>query len=187
MPPSETQPWGAMCCMFTRMMGGGHLFPIPIARARPDVAAATNLRVIIIIYIAAAGRPVCRVCVMAVDVKSMTKTKPLLPYLICKPSGVLVLSPLALRLSRSSGGAAAAIPGADVHARAHTTPHTHTLARARTYLSIEPCALSHTSSNTHAPLHSSRIFILHTHAHYNCIERPCMYTVNHFDIMCYNL
>ena len=120
---------------------------------------------------------------MAVDVKSMTKTKPLLPYLICKPSGVLVLSPLALCLSRSSGSAAAAIPGADVHARTHTL----TRVRARTYLSIEPCALSHTPSNTHAPLYSSRIFILHTHAHDNCIERPCMYTVNHVDIniMCY--
>jgi len=63
MPPSETQLWGAMCCIFTRMMGGGHLFPIPIVRARPDVAASTNLRVVIVIYIAAAGRPVCRVCV----------------------------------------------------------------------------------------------------------------------------
>jgi len=41
-----------------------------------------SLRFVIIIYIAAAGRPVCRVYATAADVKSMTKTKPLLPYLI---------------------------------------------------------------------------------------------------------
>jgi len=166
MPPSETQPRCAMGCMSIRDDGRRTLISDSVrARSAWRRRRYRNLRVGIIIYIAAAGRPVCRVCVMAVDVKSMTKTKPLLPYLICKPSGVLVLSPLALRLSRSCGGAVAAIPGADVHA------HTHTRVRARTYLSIEPCALSHTPSNTHAPLYSSRIFILHTHAHDICIER----------------
>lgn len=143
----------------------------------------------IYIYIAAVGRPVCRVyasVAAAADVKSMTKTKPLLPYLIGKPSGararaVVFHSPVRSpsRLSRSSGGAVAAaatIPGADIHV--------HACARAHTYRSI--LVLSRTYAQQRAC--ASAYFYTHARAPHNCIVEcmcTCVHTVNHISILYY--
>lgn len=111
----------------------------------------------------------------------MTKTKPLLPYLIVEPSGARARS-FSARLRARHVRAVVQLRWRRQQSRGPTS--TSTRARARTHIPIDRslCSLVHTPSNAHALL---RIFT-HTRARHNCIVGcacTCVHTVNHISML----